>query len=131
MNVYIAWISIPGKGRGVVAKQLIRRGLVMEDAPATLYSPDIREALKGTELGELGFARPNEYEIGYPCSGISVSGLAERCNHSDTPNAEVTWHLLEDGLCAHLVALRDIEALEEITISYTDIAEYDTEGWAA
>ncbi len=46
------------------------------------------------------------------------------CNHDDDPNAIVDWIDNELGLWAKLIALRDIESGEEITVFYTNVDEY-------
>ena len=54
-----------------------------------------------------------------------VLGLMSLANHSDTPNGMLTWVPIDENLHeVELVANRDIEPDEEITISYIDIDAY-------
>uniref|UniRef100_A0A1Y1L0P8 SET domain-containing protein n=1 Tax=Photinus pyralis TaxID=7054 RepID=A0A1Y1L0P8_PHOPY len=50
--------------------------------------------------------------------GVALFSLQSSCNHSCVPNAEPTY--LHNNSRLSLVSLRDIEAGEEITISYLD-----------
>lgn len=50
--------------------------------------------------------------------GVALFSLQSTCNHSCTPNAEPNF--LKNNNCLSLVALRDIQAGEEICISYLD-----------
>lgn len=51
-------------------------------------------------------------------------GLASFCNHAEKPNARVEWVENEVGLWSHLIAQKDIEVNEEVTLFYTNIDEY-------
>ena len=116
--------KILGKDRGVVAKQQILKETVIEIAPVSAIPAEHLSTLDKTEVFKYYFVRPAEYDESYLFRGYLVFGLASLCNHSDRPNAEVSWVEDEVGLWCHLIAQRDIEAGEEVTLFYTNIDEY-------
>jgi len=120
--------KIPGKVRGVLATQEISAGTLVEAAPVSTIPPEQLSRLKDTEIFRYYFVPPSEYLKSNPLSGYLVFGLASLCNHSQKANARVEWVKNEVGLWAHLVAKRDIEAGEEVTLFYTNINEYPDAG---
>jgi uncharacterized protein len=115
---------LPGKGRAVVASTFIKKGAIIESAPAWHFSAKEREVIKRTGVFEVCFERVDEYHSGDLCSGYIVFGLSSLCNHSKEPNSYVEWVNKETGIWANLISLRNIEAGEEITLYYTNIDEY-------
>ena len=105
---------IPGKGRGLVARQAIAPGDVIDRCPTIHLSAADCELMERSAVGDYYFAHPEDAEV-----GVVVLGLTSLCNHSEIPNAELRW-LLEDGVgwIAELYALRAIAAGEEITRRY-------------
>lgn len=55
------------------------------------------------------------------CEGSGLYVLQSCCNHSCIPNAETSFP--ENNFLLHLTALEDIEAGEEICISYLDCCQ--------
>ncbi len=119
---------VQGKGRGTVATQPIEKGQLIEAAPTCTLPPAQRQIIDTTTVAQYYFVRPSEYSDINACksqlNGYLVFGLCSLCNHSTHPNAVVKWVEGEDGLWAHLIALRDIRPDEEITLFYTNIDEY-------
>src|SRR3546814_5650236 len=60
-------------------------------------------------------------------SAFIAFGSLTFCNHAEKPNAAVRWETDATGPWAVLEALRDIADGEEITLFYTNIAEYADE----
>jgi hypothetical protein len=119
---------IPGKGRGVVATQYIRRGETLEVSPVASFSASDCELIRNTSFFEYYFVRPDEYtRPDQPTPGYVIFGLSSICNHSHSPNAAIEWVSECTGLVAYLRAVRDVQIGEEITVYYTNLEEYD--GW--
>lgn len=121
----IAIAEIPGKGRGVIALEDIHTTQVLEVAPTIHISADERDDLRDDGIGPYSFANPAKYNPDRPCDDFIVFGLASFANHSDHPNAMMVWG--KDS--AKLLALSSIDEGEEVTIRYTDICEYNRDGW--
>lgn len=115
---------IPGKDRGVVAKQHLSKETVIEIAPVSIIPAENLFALDRTEVFKYYFVRPTEYDENHSFRGYLVFGLASLCNHSDRPNAQVSWIVDAVGLWCYLKTQRDIGAGEEVTLFYTNIDEY-------
>ncbi|MDH5558751.1 MAG: SET domain-containing protein-lysine N-methyltransferase [Alphaproteobacteria bacterium] len=106
--------QILGKGRGLIAREAIAAGDLIDDSPTILLSAADCDLMERSAVGDYYFAHPEDSE-----SGLVVLGLISLCNHSDTPNAELRWRH-EDGVgwVAELYALRPIAATEEVTRRY-------------
>jgi SET domain-containing protein len=110
----IAYVKIPGKGRGVVATKTIAAGERLE------RSPVLPLALKDSECPGL-----NDYSLAW---GEDVPGFEEgkECaiglgylslyNHAPAPNVTFDHHYDDNEIS--VLALRDIAAGEELTIDY-------------
>ena len=124
---------IAGKGRGLLARGPIGAGMVIERAPAVRLSAVERRQVDRTALFPYCFADPDGFaasaaeEAADGHDGLFAFGSLTFCNHSANPNAAVRWQVDDVGLWAELAALRDIADGEEITLFYTNIAEYAAE----
>jgi hypothetical protein len=101
---------LPGRGRGVVALEAIRRGELLEANPV-LPLPPGQSPAPGTALFDYPFAWD---EPGY--GEAIVLGLASLINHSASPNATLRRDYADRVL--RVVALTDIPAGAEITYDY-------------
>lgn len=115
--------KVPGKGRGLLADRPIAAGTCLERAPAVRLPPEDRARLDRSGFFAYYFADPREFGAGRH-GALVAFGQLTFCNHADNPNAEVRWEEDAVGLWAQLVALRNIAIDEEITLFYTNIAEY-------
>jgi len=134
---------IPGKGKGLIATRAIKPGdLILSESPlfttASLTNPatfeqDLAAIIKGLPKdGQRAFlslhnnnpsaepfsniVRSNGYPLG-PNSEIgAIFPLVARLNHSCRPNAQHAWNAARGLEVVH--AVRDIQAGEEITLSY-------------
>ncbi len=110
-NMMIAVGESAGKGRGVYSQRKIHCGEVIEEAPVVVMPATEIEYLDKTALQDYYFLwGENEDEAAL------MLGLCSLCNHSYQPNA--VFNLRPEKLMIEFVALREIEAGEEITINY-------------
>lgn len=148
--------AIAGKGKGLVATTRIAKGTRLLSEVPIFRVPRDKNDIKDLErivadevkcLGDdqrraffdltniygnahseaLGIARTNVLPLG---SGARAGGLfleASRINHSCRHNAQNTWNENIGRLTIH--ALRDIEAGQEITISYLVTTSEYAERW--
>ncbi|MCI5117859.1 MAG: SET domain-containing protein-lysine N-methyltransferase [Candidatus Electrothrix sp. AW2] len=117
--------QIPGKGRGIIAARVIPQNTVIENAPAVALPSEQLEGIRETAIWQYCFVRPTEYNTRKNCArGYLVFGLSSLTNHSDHPNAKVEWYEDSAGFRAELIALRDIQPGEEVTMYYTNINDY-------
>lgn len=108
------------KGRGVVAMQDIKKGELIERSPVLIIPNKDRAAVDPTVIFTYVFMWENgtvEEDL-YKHEGRSgiALGFTSLLNHSYKPNAEFLRHI--EALMIDVIALRDIEAGEEITIDY-------------
>ncbi len=111
----IAYVKIPGRGRGVVAKGAIAAGEALE------RSPVLPLALKDSEcpgLDSYSLAWGEDVEGGLgPQKDCAIGlGYLSLYNHSKTPNVTFDHHYDEDEITVR--ALRAIAQGEELTIDY-------------
>jgi hypothetical protein len=104
-------VSIPGKGRGVLAGRRFAQDELIERAPVVVLSAAEWEIAKQTDVARYSFCWGRR---GLQ-AGIAL-GTGSLFNHSYSPNA-FARPLVGERLM-EFVALRDIEEKEEITINY-------------
>ncbi|MGK7889302.1 MAG: SET domain-containing protein-lysine N-methyltransferase [Leptolyngbyaceae cyanobacterium] len=117
--------KIPGKGRCIVATQSIPLGTLIEHAPVSAFSSTQHLISNNFEVFQYFFVQPQEYnQEQSSCDGYLVFGLSSLCSHHDHPNAGIEWIEDEVGWWANLIAKKEIKPGEEVTLFYTNIAEY-------
>jgi SET domain-containing protein len=108
------------RGRGVVAEAAIAKGDLVERSPVLVITHADRAAADGTIVFTYVFMWEHDTveEDLYEHEGRAAIalGFTSLLNHSYTPNCEFIRHI--DDLVIDLVALREIEADEELTIDY-------------
>ncbi len=109
------------KGRAVFALTNIpKHSLILQCQAVLLPQEDYMI------LGQTGIW-PYRFAVGEQC--VFVFGDISFCNHSDQPNAAVSWtRLTPTSALADLIALTDISANADIEISYADTEEYRRRG---
>ena len=135
--------DVPGKGKGLIASQFIRRGtLIISEAPlftteglqdpATIEK-DLGKIVRGlpkdgvraflslhnNNPGSEPFSniiRSNGYPLGPESDIGGIFPLVARINHSCRPNAQHAWNDKQQKMLVH--AVRDIAAGDEFTLSY-------------
>lgn len=101
---------LEGRGRGVVAIEPIRHGELIEIAPVVRLSAEASPP-QGSPLFDYVFAWEEP-----PFVEALAFGVLSLANHSDAPNATVHCDIGAGAIS--LLAARDIEAGEEVTIDY-------------
>jgi SET domain-containing protein len=108
------------RGRGVVAATQIHKGDLIERSPVLIIPASDRAATDATVVFTYVFMWEHNTveEDLYQHQGRAAIalGYTSLLNHSYTPNCEFVRHI--DELVIDLVALRDIEAGEELTVDY-------------
>jgi len=108
---------IKGKGRGVFARRLIRKGEVIERVPVIVLPAE--EVVGGTTLANYAF------KWGRSQAALAL-GYGSLYNHSYRPNARYD----DVGRQAKaFTALRDIAAGEEVTVNYNGEPEDRSPVW--
>lgn len=116
--------TVPGKGRGLFANVPFKVGDVIDRAPTWGFDDATAKLLDRTGVLEYYFVRNDRDIIGDPVKGYVVFGVSSLMNHSSNPNAQRVWTDKECGACVSIVAIRDIEAEEEITHRYLNMSAY-------
>ncbi|WP_287073933.1 SET domain-containing protein-lysine N-methyltransferase [Mesorhizobium sp.] len=116
--------NVPQKGRGVFANIPFKIGDLIERAPTWGFDRSDEKLLERTGLFEYYFVRAMTKPIRNQHSGYVVFGLVSIVNHSSNPNSQIVWTDEDTGAWASIVALKDIQADEEITHRYNNINDY-------
>ena len=111
-----------GKGRGIFAREKILKGQKIEEAPVVVLPAAEIELLEKTVLQDYYFLWGEDKD-----QAAMVLGLCSLCNHSYNPNAIYERKL--ESLTMEFVALRDIEAGEEVTVNYNGDPENQDPVW--
>ncbi len=119
-SLYVA----PSKlsGRGVFSTEPIPAGSIIEICPAIVLTPDQVKPLQKTDLYDYYFQWGHDEK-----SCAIVLGYGSLYNHSFTPNAR--YYTEFDSETLEVIALKDIEAGEEITFNYNGEPEDQTAVW--
>lgn len=102
---------ILGQGRGILARRKIRKGELIERAPVVVVKDKQWPSVAKSILSDYAF----DWGVKDEHAAIAL-GYVSIYNHSYSPNAQL--EALLDDLAMEIVALKDIEAEEEITINY-------------
>lgn len=110
-----------GRGRGVFTAQEIPKGSHIESCPVLVLSEKDTTLIHQTKLHDYYFLWGNEGE-----SAIAL-GFGSLYNHSSKANADYEMDIEMESL--EIIAIKDIQPGEEITINYTDGEFHQTELW--
>lgn len=121
-SIYVK--TVPGKGRAVFSNIPFENGDVIERAATWGFDEKDADLVGRTGLFEYYFIRHDRQQMGDLLIGYVVFGFISIVNHSFTPNTKIVWSDEESGAWASIVAIKDIEAHEEITHRYTNISDY-------
>lgn len=106
--------AIPGKGRGVLARQAFPADALLVLCPTMELSAEDCRRLEATALGTHYFAHPER-----PGEGLAVLGVITLLNHAARPSARLAWrHDPEAGWLAGLHAKAPLDEGAELTIDY-------------
>lgn len=125
-----AWIEMPpvrigpsrGRGRGVFATRLIRKGEVIERAPVVVIPKSEWKHAQKTVIDDYAFDWGDERD-----HAAIVLGYGSLYNHSKIPNARFVDRAGKK--LYEFVALRDIEPDEEIFTNYNGEPDDQTPLW--
>src|SRR5262245_22246256 len=112
----------PGKGRGVFASRRIEAGETIEEAPVVVVPGVEIEHLDRTVLGDYYFLWGADEK-----DAALLLGLWTLCTHPYQPNAGVECQV--DAGTIRFVALRTIEAGDEVTTNYNGAPDDDKPLW--
>jgi hypothetical protein len=118
------------KGIKLLAAQAFDSGQKILINPAKRIKK-IKEPLD-FKMAQYLFVDPTRYRPGCRRDFIIVCGVLTFLNHNDTPNCKVEWvqdEMCMDFLFCHLVADAAIARGDELTIRYTDAADYKDFGY--
>ena len=118
----IAVADCSPKGRGVVALMPFREGELIERVPVIVIPHAQLEYLEKTVLSYYAFSWGPGLN-----DGAIASGLGCFYNHSFEPNADYVKRMEERII--EFIAIRDIDANEEITVNYNGLPHDDTPLW--
>jgi uncharacterized protein len=104
----------PGRGRGIFAREPIAPGTLIETAPVIVLSSPDCPTLDQTIIYDYYFHWDGDPDG--EGRGALALGLVTLCNHSSRPRARVERN--HARLTLDLVAIRQIEPGEEVTIDY-------------
>ena len=110
----IAVRDLPGKGRGVVAIAPFRAGALIDSSPVLILPAEERRIAERTRIANYWFYWQDGGEDEW--TAAIALGPVSLCNHSPVPNAVFSADTAAGRI--DLVALRDIEADEEVTFDY-------------
>ncbi|MEI9401922.1 SET domain-containing protein-lysine N-methyltransferase [Mesorhizobium argentiipisi] len=116
--------NVPGKGRGLFANVPFKVGDLIERAPTWAFDDKQANLIDMTGLLEYYFVRGPKKQNGNPAARYVVFGLASLVNHSSSPNAETVWADEESGTWVNIIAIKYIQANDEITQKYNNISDY-------
>jgi SET domain-containing protein len=113
------------KGRGVYTSIPISKGDIIESAPVIVFDDKDRQLLHKTLLHDYYFLWESEGDQEYEAA--VALGYGSLYNHSKEPNTE--FIPVFDEKVIEFVAIRDIEAGEEILIEYDEGGNSAFELW--
>ena len=117
------------KGLGVFCENPIKPGEVLETTPCILFPSSDAQDIDKTNLYNYyfssAFLTDKEAKklnvLDKDKAGVIACGVMGFCNHSSKPNGEIIKYVRNERLFFELQALKDIQANEEITISYGEV----------
>jgi uncharacterized protein len=121
--IYVA--ASPLGGRGVFAAKKIYAGDIIEVCPVIVMKPHEIEILDKTTLYDYYFLWEDEENDLKTCA-IAL-GLGSMYNHKAPSNADYQMDM--DHVMIDIIAVKDIESGEEITINYHGDPNDDSPTW--
>lgn len=122
-QIYVA--TSPLGGRGVFTAKKIYKGDIIEVCPVIVMKPGEQEVLDKTTLYDYYFLWEDEIQ-GINSCAIAL-GLGSMYNHFAPSNAD--YQMDTEHATIDIIAVRDIESGEEITINYHGDPNDDSPTW--
>jgi hypothetical protein len=127
INDFLCYTQTPTMGLGVSALVKIDKGTVLLRDPVRSFDGPDASLIRKTTAYELYFVDRASYSLGDAQSPVHAAlGPVSIINHDTSPNAKLRW--LKTGEVNAYVELSstvEIEAGEEVFISYHNIDEYE------
>jgi len=120
MSTYVKLIE--GKGRGVFTDKKISAGDIIESSPVIEFPEGEWDHVSETVISYYCYLWGEDLKI-----GALALGYGSLYNHSYKPNAIYIRKVSEKVI--DFVAIRDIEAGEEITINYNGVSDSNQPVW--
>lgn len=108
------------KGRGLVAKNYISKGSIIEEAPVILISDREYESIKGTVIDNYVFDWNDPNDSSEYKSAVAMS-ICEMINHSYAPNLAYEKDFKNQRI--KFYAIEDIFPGDELTMNYNGISD--------
>ncbi|MFX1275694.1 MAG: SET domain-containing protein-lysine N-methyltransferase [Promethearchaeota archaeon] len=122
--VEVKYIS-PKKGKGLFAKQKIKKGTIIEIAHIILISNDDYERIQDTSLYNYIFIWDDPKKPNY-MNALALS-ICQFINHSYEPNIKYLYNYKNQTI--KYLAIRNIEEGEELTVNYNGIVGDKSPVW--
>jgi SET domain-containing protein len=120
MSTYVRFIE--GKGRGVFTDKKINIGDIIESSPVIEFPEEDWKHVVETVINSYCFLWGEDRQ-----SGALALGYGSLYNHSYKPNAKYIRKVSEKVI--DFVAIKDIEAGEEITVNYNGVPDDNEPVW--
>ncbi|MFX1411268.1 MAG: SET domain-containing protein-lysine N-methyltransferase [Promethearchaeota archaeon] len=123
--VEVKFISLK-KGKGLFAKQQIRKGKIIETAHVVLIPNNEYELIDKTVVSNYCFSWENpKYKSEYKMA-LAMS-TCQFMNHSYTPNVRYEYYYRNDSI--KYIAIRNISKGEELTMNYNGAVDDKSPVW--
>lgn len=114
--------DVKGKGRGVFTDELIKKGELIEICPMIVMPAKDRKFIDQTKIFNYYFLWGDTHKQ----SAIAL-GYGSLYNHSRAANADYESYYEEEEI--HIIAYKDIQPGEEVTINYNNDPNSQTPMW--
>lgn len=121
----IKYIS-PKKGRGVVAKKIIKKNTVVELANVVAIPNNDYDSIQDTILYHYIYEWDDPKNKGEKTNAIAFS-ICQFFNHSYSPNLKYFYDY--ENSTIEFVAIKDISKGEELTVNYNGIVKDKSPVW--
>ena len=121
----IKYIS-PKKGRGVVAKKIIKKYTVVEVANVVLIPNNDYDLIQNTIIYHYIYEWADPKNKGEKANAIAFS-ISQFFNHSYSPNLKYFYDYENSSI--EYVAIKDISKGEELTVNYNGKVEDKSPVW--
>ena len=105
----------PKKGRGVVSKEFIKKGTIIDTAHVILFSNHENDLINKTIINNYVFEWDDPEDNSEYKNALAMS-FCEFLNHSYTPNVEYEKNFKDKTI--KFYAIKDIQPEIELTINY-------------
>jgi hypothetical protein len=117
--------SHPEKGLTLIARQAAVAETELCSAATYEINVIEREQLKALPIHKYVFVRSSEFcNQDTHCRGYLAFGLMSFCSHSGCPKAAIRWDIEGGQTILRLFSVTHIKAMDEVTIRYANVEDY-------